>query len=632
MLGVTPAHGQSKNIYRQAFDDLDAGRIAQVRPVLYRGGNPILTEVLKAEVMAQPGQGFSFEELRDFVLDHPRWPGLKGVIMMVEQSMTDDTPAPEIISWFEAQPPLTPLGFYRYMEALESSGQVERATSLIKARWAERNFTNDDFAAYVARYAKRLKSKDHQARLDRLLWENNATAAQAMLVYVDEGHKALARARLALAAQKKDAENLAMRVPSSLKNDEGLLYERLRMQRKNNRNNEAIKILDQQPKKTNQPDKWWNERHIMIRRLIEDGYLQEAWRLADGHGLYKEGLDFAQASFLAGWLALRFLERPDLAYPHFSALLSKTSMPVSRARGYYWMGRAYELAGQNNDAQEVYKSAAAYPTTFYGQLGYARLYKNPVLQASLEPSISSAVRAAFFKKDEVQAIAQLYALDETMRAQSFFRALCDHAQDRVEYALLLELAYRVDRPDWAVVASKAASQKGYVLTGGAYPVLSTKIPRPPELALSHALIRQESHFKTDAGSAAGARGLMQLMPATAREVAKKLDIPFNPSRLTDPDYNVRLGTHFIKSQIDKFEGSYVLALAAYNAGPSRVRQWINTYGDPRDGSIDVVDWIELIPIYETRNYVHRILENLQYYRARLNNGKAPLQIVEDLNR
>ncbi|MDD5586113.1 MAG: lytic transglycosylase domain-containing protein, partial [Alphaproteobacteria bacterium] len=244
----------------------------------------------------------------------------------------------------------------------------------------------------------------------------------------------------------------------------------------------------------------------------------------------------------------------------------------------------------------------------------------------------SNVRAAFFARDSVQAIENLYRIGQKDLARRFFKAISDYVSQRVEFVLLMELAYELQRPDWAINAAKAAAQKNMLVGAGSFPVLSMRIPTPPELAFTHALIRQESLFNADAGSPAGARGLMQLMPGTAKGMCRKLDIRYSDSRLTDPDFNVRLGTAFVQEQLDQFDGSIILALAAYNAGPRRAREWIEQFGDPRSSRIDPIDWVEMMPIYETRNYVQRIIENLQFYRARLNGGQAPLQIVRDLKR
>ncbi|MFA6279740.1 MAG: lytic transglycosylase domain-containing protein [Bdellovibrionales bacterium] len=617
--------------YHSAFSALAEGHADKTRQMMAKGNDPILNKVLRGLLMAQPNNDYSFDDLAAFVTNNPDWPGLKGIMMILEQKIPSGATDAQLVNWFNAHPPLTPTAFYRYIDSLQAIGQAPKAQELVQARWVDRNFGNGDQASFFDRYAFMLNKTDHEVRLDRLLWENEMTAARAMYPYVDAAHKALAEARIALANQTSNAEALIAQVPSSLQNDAGLLYERVRWRRKNDNDDGALELLLNAPDDLGQPEKWWEERHIVIRRLMEAKNFATAYRLAARHGL-KTGFNFVQAEFLAGWLALRFLDKPTLAHHHFTALLKECVTPISRARGYYWLGRTYEAAGQSGDAQQAYETAATLNTTFYGQLAITRLYAQPTIRAATEPTIPTAIRTRFFDRDVVRATERLYKAGQNDLARTFFKAITDNATQRVDFALTLELAYQLQRPDWAVSAAKAANQKNFIITGAAYPVLAMAMPRQPEAALTHALIRQESQFKADAGSPVGAQGLMQLMPTTAKDVAKKLGMPFSASRLTDPDYNVRLGTTFIQHQIDNFDGSYVLALAGYNAGPRRAREWMDTYGDPRTPNVDPIDWIELIPIYETRNYIQRIIENLQFYRARLNNSHAPLKILEDLKR
>ena len=628
-LPVFAQSGRISESYNDAFSALDSGQYERARSIMYKGGDPVLNKVLRGYLMAQPGNEFSFDELAGFISENPDWPGLRAIRMIAEQKLPESATASQIANWFNANPPITLVAFYRYMDSLDAIGQGQKAAELIRARWIEKDFSADDLVAFNSRYSPILTQKDHNARLDRLLWDNNTKGARAMFPYVGSGYQALAEARMAMAAQEGNVSALLAHVPESLHRDSGLLYERLRWRRKSNDNDGAIEILLNAPDQRGHTGAWWEESNIIIRRLIEQKDYALAYRIAANNKL-SSGFDYVQAEFIAGWLALRFLKKNDLAHSHFSKILAEASSPISRARGYYWLGRTYEAAGQMHDAEQAFQSAAAINTTFYGQLAITKLYANPVITASSEPPIPAPVRQKFFERDSIQAIAHLQRIGQTERARNFFRAFGDYATQRMEFALLLELAYQLKRPDWAVAAAKAASQKSMIMTGGAFPILDLNIPTPPELALTHALIRQESQFKADAGSPVGARGLMQLMPGTAQDVAKKLGMSYSPAMLTNPNYNVKLGTYFIQKQIDNFDGSYVLALAGYNAGPRRAREWIDLFGDPRDPKVDTIDWIELIPIYETRNYVQRIIENLQFYRARLSGGQAPLRIIDDL--
>ncbi len=629
--GRQPIVPNVRSNYREAFNAINNGQYQVAQSLVNHGADPVLNKVLKGYLMALPGNSYSFDDLSEFISDHPDWPGLSGIIMIAEQKIPQGAADQQVVNWFTAHPPLTTAGFYRYIDSLSALGQDQKAVSLIRDRWINKDLSSDDVIAFHARYARVLTPKDHKDRLDRLLWDNNISAARALYPLLDSGIQAVAEARIALANQSSQADTLVDRVPSHLLSDPGLLYERLRWRRKNDMDDSALEILKQAPTDLGNAEAWWNERHIMIRRIMDSRNFALAYKLAASHGM-KSGFGFIQAEFMAGWLALRFLNRPEIAQEHFSNMLQIAATPISRARGAYWLGRAYEALGDSLSAQQAYETAASLYTTFYGQLAITRLYEDPTIKAQPEPSIPPTIRSRFFARDSVRAVERLYQIGQTDRARVFFKAITNNADKRVEFALLMELAYQLQRPDWAINAAKAAAQKNMLIGAGAFPVLSTKIPTPPDLAFTHALIRQESLFNSDATSPAGARGLMQLMPRTAKDVAKKLDVRFKETRLSEPDYNLRLGTAFITEKLGQFDGSYILALAGYNAGPRRCHEWIEKFGDPRSPQVDPIDWIEMIPIYETRNYIHRIIENLQFYRARLNGGQAPLQIMNDLRR
>lgn len=617
--------------YRQAFSAYDSGQRQLAFSIINRGSDDALNKVLRSYAMAQPGNDYSFDELAGFITDHPDWPGLSGIVMIAEQKIPTGASALQVSNWFRAHPPLTPTGFYRYMDALEALGQSQMAETLVRDRWINRDFSSDEFSAFQARFAPLLKLNDHKSRIDRLLWEENTKSVKEMYRFVDADFRAVAEARMALASQSNRAESTISSVPESLRNDPGLLFERLRWRRKNNLDESAIEILTRAPEHLGRPDIWWDERSIIIRRVMEKHDYALAYRLAADHGL-TGGFDYLQAEFMSGWLALRAMKRPDLARNHFEHMLKSANTPISRARGEYWLGRSLEALGDKKEAEQSYESAAALNTTFYGQLAIARLYANPTITAAPEPAIPANVRSQFFARDSIRATERLYQIGQTDRARIFFKAATDAADQRVEFVLLMELAYQMQRPDWAINAAKAANQKNMIVTSGSFPVLSTHVPSPPDPAFTHALIRQESLFNSDAKSPAGARGLMQLMPSTAKEIAKKIGVQYHESGLTDPSYNLKLGTAFAQRQLEQFDGSIILSLAAYNAGPRRAREWMDLFGDPRSPKVDPIDWIELMPIYETRNYVQRILENMQVYRARLNGGKAPLLILQDLKR
>ncbi|MGE0108270.1 MAG: lytic transglycosylase domain-containing protein [Bdellovibrionales bacterium] len=616
-----------------ALQELAQGHSNKAEILLARSPNYTLNEVLLVELMAQPGNDFDFYELARFVMQHPDWPNLNGVRLIAEQKIPRNMPSQQVLNWFTSYPPLTAVGFTRYIDVLNATSQEAKAIKLVRSRWIDRNFDKDDFNAFYSRYKPLLRKEDHRKRLNRLLWDERTSAAKDMFRFVNHKDELLAQARIALIKDQSSVAPLINKVPKKYQNDAGLLYERMRWRLRRDMYQEALEIAMHPPKKIARPSLWWEKTHILARYLMEQHKFTQAYELVKQHRLTDdESFAYLQAEFLTGWLALRKINKPLEAEARFRNIVKTASAPISKARGYYWLGRAQEANNQLAEAGKSYEMAALYNTTFYGQLAIDKLYENPYILAQPEPPIPSSIRDDFYKRSIIRAIEQLARLDLYGKAKEYFLAATNYATKRVDFALLIELANIIERPDWAIATAKKAAQEGILITGAAYPILSIAIPQPPDIAFTHALIRQESMFNPRAGSSVGAQGLMQLMPDTAQDVAREIGIRFDSSRLTDPHYNVRLGTYFIQKQIERFDGSLVLALAAYNAGPRRAQEWIKTFGDPRKANVDTVDWIETISIYETRNYIQRILESLQFYRARLSGGKAFLQIRNDLKR
>ena len=617
--------------YRRAFALVDAGRVLEAEAFALHGRDPVLNKVIDGLYMAQPGNDASFETMAAFIAENPGWPGLKGIVAIAEQKIPAATPAPQVVAWFAAHPPVSLVGYYRYVDTLNAGGQTETAANLVHSRWIDGDFNSDELTVFRARFPTLIGEEEVLQRLNRRLWKEDSAGAKRLYPWVDAGRKAAAEARLALAAGSQHAPLFVERVPQPLRNEPGFLYELLRWDLRNKADDLALVLLQHQPEDNEKLDAWWEQRQIMVRRLMDRKDYEGAYRLAVAHGAL-EGKSLAEAEFLCGWLSLRFLDDPETAYPHFQKLYDSAVTPVSRSRGAYWLGRALEEHGDKNAARQAYETAAALNITYYGQLAAARIYDNPAIVATPEPQIPQNVRDAFYGRDMIRAVEKLHAIGERDRERAFFHAAVDVAQQRAEFALLTELAYRINRPDLAVEAGKAAHHKNMMMAAGGFPMLGHKLPPSPDPAFTLALIRQESQFNPDAHSPVGAQGLMQLMPATAKGVARKLGMTYKAKRLADPDYNIRLGAAYAANQIDAFDGSYVLALAGYNAGPGRVREWMQQIGDPRRPDVDVVDWVEQIPAHETRNYVQRIMESLQIYRARLHGGRVPLTIMEDLKR
>ena len=626
-----PAESASLQNYRRTFAALDANRGETAIAFARSGHDFTLNKVLTGYFMALPGNGYHFADMAKFIEDNPNWPGLTGILAITEQKLPGTYTPAETVAWFSVHPPVTMVGFNRYIEALDASGNTEESFRQIRARWVDGALSRNEFQDFVGRYSARLDAASNWARLDRLLWKNAVEDARWLYPYVTADQKTVAEARIAVNARSPRVNALLAQVPTNWRMDEGLQFALLRWYVNDKADERAIDVLQKQPDNSDHAALWWEQRQTIIYRLMEKRDYTTAYRLANDNG-QSIGKQLLQAEFMAGWISLRLLNNADEAEKHFRKLGDSAQTPVSRARGAYWLARTYETMGDKDRAEQSYEDAAAFGTTYYGQLASTRIFANPTIQVRSEPLIPANIRADFYQNDLVMAVQKLYSIGQIDRAHVFFTAAINAAEQRVDFVLLTELGYKIGRPDYAIEAAKAANQKGFLMAASGYPLMKHKLPDEPESAFIHALIRQESHFNPEAGSVVGAQGLMQLMPATAKSVARSLGIKYRTSMLTNPDYNIRLGTRYVQSLINRYNGSYVLALAGYNAGPGRVSEWLSDYGDPRTSAVDPIDWIEMLPLSETRNYIQRIMENLQAYRARQNNGEASLLILNDLRR
>jgi soluble lytic murein transglycosylase len=436
---------------------------------------------------------------------------------------------------------------------------------------------------------------------------------------------------LALAAQARNAEAVAAQVPPQVRSDPGLLFEQLRYLRKKDMTAAAVQLLLAQPNDLVRPAAWANERQAIARQVLASGNAALAYRIVEQHGLI-EGSAFSEAEFLLGYIALRYMKQPELAFEHFSQILTRVSTPFAKGRAGYWGGRAAEAQGKSELALRWYAAGADHMATFYGQLAAHQLGRDAPPRPVPEPVPTADELAQFDTNEVVRAARTFFELGDAAHGKVFLLHLANNASSPTTFGMLATLAENSGHIDLAIAVAKRAIEAGTPLMIHGYPTTELPSGGTAEKSLLFAIVRQESAFERDAISRVGARGLMQLMPATASSIAAKMQLPFSPDRLTsDGIYNALLGRTYVESLIDDFGGSYALAIAAYNAGPGRVRQWLHDYGDPRGGSIDMVDWIEMIPINETRNYVQRVLENLQIYRGQVGRDSA-FSLASDLAR
>ena len=416
-------------------------------------------------------------------------------------------------------------------------------------------------------------------------------------------------------------DNAFAKVPAKFKNDIGLKYDRLKWRRRRGRLDPSLEILFTLPKdpiKLKRPDIWWEERAILTRSLIYKKKYAKAYKVSSNHSM-TEGPEYADAEWLSGWISLTFLDDPNMALQHFRNFYENVGYPISLSRGAYWLGRTYEKINNKQQAGDWFKEASKYLNTYYGQLAFNKIYPDQSFSLNDQPNVSEKYKKTFQKNPLIKTILLLKELDKTKHSKHFIKHLSQLNVEEGSDILAGNLSIEVGRYDFAIQIAKQASYEKRFYNKLNYPIINTpevvngKTMPKPELVL--AVIRQESEFDHNANSYVGARGMMQLMTYTAKLVAKQANLPYVKSRLkSDPNYNIKLGSFYLSTLLEQYEGSYPFALAAYNAGPKRVRYWRKINGDPQKGQINYVDWIELIKFKETRNYVQRVLENVNVYR------------------
>ncbi len=615
---------------RAALQAAEAGKWDAARVAAQRTKSDLPLRLVTWLQFQRPGNGAGFEAIAGFIRNHADWPAQDALQRRAEESLDDGVSDARVADWFADRRPLTGEGMYRHGAALLRLGHAEQGQRALRDAWVNGNFSTRDEAALFGPYDHLLTPDDHWARLDRLLWERQVDAARRLMPRVTEPYRLLADARLALSQKGNKPDILVERVPATLRNDGGLIYELLRYRRETGLSDRTDEALLVPTSRMPHAERWWNERHIRARAALGEGRITDAYALASNHGPL-DNRSLVEAEWLAGWIALRFLNEPQTGLKHFLVVFEQATFPVSKARAAYWIGRSAEALKEEDRARQWYEEAAQHNTTFYGQLALVKLERTHTLLLPQEPAPGPAAIARFNQRSLVQATRVLAELEQLDRLRAFILRLQDTAKSFEEHALVSRFAREMGRTDLSVAAAKRSHQRGVLLVDGSFPIVpALKVNVGPETAVVMGISRQESEFNQFAISRAGARGLMQLMPATAREVARNLSLPFSNDRLlSDGDYNARLGGKYLADLIERWDGNLPMAFAAYNAGEGRVRRWVREWGDPRWSNVDVVDWIESIPFSETRNYVQRAMENVQVYRSRLAPG-TPLTIAQDL--
>ena len=606
----------------KAISEMKKGKWPSALKIAKKARDKSIYDFIQWRHLLTKGNKASYYDYKAFIDRNEDYPRIGRIKYLGEHKLSTDIVSPKkIINWYETSEPLSGFGRMILGESYILSGNKNKGIELIKKGWVTAELTKTELRFYRKKFRKYLDAKDYIKRADYLAWNNKYWDLKRMLRYLPKDYELLYTARQLLMSKSYGVDNAISKVPIKFKNDAGLNYDRLKWRRKRGRVDSSVEILLKIKNDKDylvRPDRWWIEREIISRSLIYKKKYELAYKISSNHAM-TEGPDFAAAEWMSGWIALSFLNDPILAKDHFENFYYNVGYPISVARGAYWLGRTYKKLGDKDLSLKWFKEASNYLTTYYGQLAFMELNPDALFELEKDREIKKEYRDYFYKKEIVKLIYLLDELDEDKYTKFILR---DIANDNIESGseiLAAELATNIERFDFAIQISKIASYEKRFHNKFNYPIISTPKyingRKIPESAFILSIIRQESEFDLSANSHAGAKGLMQLMPYTAKLVAKQAKLPYSRSRLTtDPEYNINLGSHYIAGLILEYDGAYPYAVAAYNAGPKRVRYWKKINKDPQKNLTNYVDWIELIKFKETRNYVQRVLENYNVYR------------------
>jgi soluble lytic murein transglycosylase len=625
-----------RGAFRQALQAAMSGDVERAESLRAGLTDPVARKVVLWALVDQDGERLPFLEVDQARRDLWGWPRAPRRQAVAEKAMAAQSmPPSQVVAWFKGEKPQSAEGAMALAGAYQASGRTDDAVSLIKYFWREKVFEAEPQAQMLARFGPMLTQDDHIQRAELLLYGAQGPAARDMIPLLPADQQELARVRMAVREGLSGAELTVENLPASLQDDPGLTYERARRLLRERQGPLALALAPRLPPFPPGADAGsavWSVRKQLIGVALGQHDYQTAYQLAAHNGM-SGGSDFAEAEFFAGWLAMTRLGKASDAEKHFAHIQEVGSSPITQSRALYWRARAVEAAGDDPiGARDLYAQAAQYQTAFYGQLAAEKVGQTELIIGH-DPIPTPADRARFEGRDQIQAIRLLNDAGEHDLFRVFTLATADTLPKAEEYVLLIDLCRSLGEQDLSMRVARAGAQRGFVLPDRDYPLLTVAVPGgAAEPALVLAIARQESNFDPGARSGPGARGMMQLMPSTAAVLARRMGEPFSAQRLYDVDYNIRLGSYYLGGMVDNFGGSYVMATASYNAGPNHMPDWTAACGDPRTTSGDPVNFIECIPFSETRNYVMRVMESMEVYRARMNGGRAPLTLTRDLKR
>jgi soluble lytic murein transglycosylase len=618
---------------KQAIEHARAGRASQATAVQQGIQDTVGRKLVEWAILRSDGNGASSARYLAFINANPNWPSV-GLMRRRAESMmwTELQDYAEVRAYFAKNPPLTARGHFAFARARLAQGDRAGAQAEIRDAWRNEAFPADVEQKVLETFGSLLAAADHQARMNMRLYAEDVDGGLRNAARAGSDAQAIAKARVAVIKKAGNAKAALDAVPSSARRDLGYIFSLAQWLRRNDKETEAGEVILSAPRDPSQSidtDQWWVERRLAARNMLDAGEPAKAYRIARDAVPPERSNYRAEHQFTAGWIALRFLKDPATALPHFARIAEDSEQSITLARAHYWLGRTYEAQGRNSEARNHYQTAAQYPTAYYGQLAAARLnLRNITLRSPPPRPVGS--------HEIVRGMEMLYAVGQRDMVTGAAADLGDRSTDASALAAIGDVAARNGDARTMLLMGKAALGRGLPLETYAFPTIGmpnyTAIGPAVEKPLVYAIARQESTFNQKTISSARAMGLMQVTPAAGKYVSKKFNVTYNEKRLlSDPIYNVQLGAAELGDLLADYRGSYILTFAGYNAGRGRIRDWLARFGDPRDPKVDPVDWVERIPFSETRNYVQRVMENMQVYRIRFGGGDR-LMIEADIRR
>jgi soluble lytic murein transglycosylase len=620
---ATPLPGDLAAI-KQAIDLVRKGKTGEATGIKKSIGDPVAQKVVEWLILRHPSGEASFGRYAAFIADNPGWPSIRLLRRRAEGRLWQERSDVATVRRFTGGQPLSAKGRFALARVLFAEGDRNGAERQVREAWRSEELSERVEAEALNEFRKVLTREDHRARMDRRIGAKDFSGAMRAARRLGSDDVSIVKACTGVAANARKSLALLDAVPTEARQDLGYNLCRIHWLMRHDRFADATRLMLAASPVTmalQDTDEWWRERRVLARKLLDLGEFQTAYQVVRDAASPDNPYYRAEFHFMAGWIALRFLADPATALAHFAHVDDGSTNPTILARAAYWRGRAHEAAGQTADMRPNYEAAARYSTAYYGQLARARLGLSDVeLRPPPEPAPGASVEV-------VRAAEILYALGERELVLSFLTGFAERSDDAAGLAALADLAARNDDARAVLLVGKAALARGLPLDVYAFPDIGVPRYSPigPSLdrSIVYSVARTESDFNQQDVSPAKAVGLMQVTPEAGRDTANRFSVAYDWERLVaDPVYNTQMGAAELAALLREYRGSYIMSFAGYNAGRGRVQKWVAQYGDPRDANVDAIDWVERIPFAETRNYVQRVMENLQVYRLRFGETKA----------